>query len=560
MKSANKSTFRKTLAVLATIALTISGVGLGATSANAVYVNSTWPATNTYEIGTPLDIDVSCHESYPGEVFGESADQPGLTLPPGITLDSDYHLRGTPTALGDYSPGWIRCFSGADISSNWQNFYVDAIHVIPASTPTPSITLSALNDEFCSIRVVGRMPKNPDPGTASLTFAVSGTDWVATLTGYSADDLIDLTVSASNMSDLSLNQHVGSLSSTGANETNFCDSTITATLAYQYAGAPTATAQATAHATKILTKVQLSAFVEPNTFCSVHLVGSFTNIAPGTNFPIFIGQSGAGYIVYLSKLNEGEMYDVVLPLDDMTNITDDPDIAAYEVWGSGVPACDGAEIGIVATVRMRDSSIGGSELARLYLGSPVPCAPGTWSEDGFVPCADATPGYFVDRAGAQNQTPCNIGYFADTAGSLFCTPAPVARYVATTGATASVACPAGLTTYLPASRSIHECYKLRPQTVKGVKVLKTYKYGTKIITPMLTDGGRALAVTAVGKCTVRVTQITIKVKGKNTKVDRYQIVASKSAGNCSVTYTNAGDDTYAPLRVVKTFKVSKTGK
>jgi hypothetical protein len=123
-----------------------------------------------------------------------------------------------------------------------------------------------------------------------------------------------------------------------------------------------------------------------------------------------------------------------------------------------------------------------------------------------------------------------------------------------------VACPAGLTTYLPASRSIHECYKLRPQTVKGVKVLKTYKYGATVITPMLTDGGRPLSVVSAGKCTVRVTQITIKVKGKNTKVNRYQIVASKSAGNCSVTYTNAGDSTYAPLRVVKTFKVSKTGK
>jgi hypothetical protein len=59
---------------------------------------------------------------------------------------------------------------------------------------------------------------------------------------------------------------------------------------------------------------------------------------------------------------------------------------------------------------------------------------------------------------------------------------------------------------------------------------------------------------------VKSVKAVVVVKGKKTSVSRYQITMGKVAGNCTLTYVNAGDDSHTPLSVVKTLKVSKTGK
>jgi len=456
----------------------------------------------------------------------------------------------------------VRCYTIADVGYNWQNFLVNEIHVVPASTPNPNVTIANLNNDNCDAHVVAALPAFSDAGTLKLELSNEFGAFSFTLRNYAAAELIDLTFSSLDVSTLGGDANVIGQTPLPDSDSNFCNTRTVATISYQHLGAPVAYGWAITTPTQLNTRPSVVVTTNNDASCSIHVVASYPSIQQGAQVHFYLATDTFGYDAYFTGVHSGQVFVADIPLMDQTAFAALENLDHFTTWGEA-PSCE-AQWWIVSS---NTNDAYGSQVTSSVQVMPVlpevpavVCAPGTYSNTGAAPCADAAPGYFVDKSGATEATACGLGFYSDTSNSVGCTPAAKGWFVASTAANSSIACGAGKNTRMTAARSAFECYTLRVQTVKAVKVLKTYKYGTKVITPTLTDGGRALTASAVGKCTVAVTKVTVKVKGKSTRVNRYQIVAAKSAGNCSVTYTNAGDEDFASLRVVKTFKVSKTGK
>jgi hypothetical protein len=434
------SLIKKSAAILA--AATAITLGLGALPANAwVDYRPTHhvDSVETVTVGTPFDVDYSC---------SNGAINDGLTynfnsgnMPPGLSFDpADSHIKGTPTQIGDYELPFVLCFhDGFD-----EGFSIGHINVQPPATPTPGVTATALNNADCEIRIVGTFPVTPDAGTATLTLSNPGATIVATLASPVGGTLVDVTVSAANLTDLINNPAVASTEPSVGGDFNQCDGTLYVTLGYQYLGAPRATASTDVNATR------------------------------GT------------------VLNPAE-----------------------------------------------------------------PCAAGTFSIDGYGTCSSAAPGHYVAATGGTEELPCPLGTFAPNSGSASCTPAPAGTYVSTTGATSATACPTGQVTLLAGARSHFECFKVVTQTIKAVKLPTKSKFGAKVLVSKTTDLGAPLTLAATGACTVKSVKASVVVKGKKTSVNRYQITMKKVAGNCDLTFANAGDDSHTSLTAVKHIKVTK---
>jgi len=148
----------------------------------------------TYEVGTPIDVDMSCKPSYPGEVVGQSSAVIGNTLPDGLTIDSNWHLVGTPTTVQQVDVGFVRCYSGTDVPSNWMNYYFGIVNIVPATTKAPFVTVTNLNDANCDVRIVGSMPTTPDSGSTTLTLESGASIFSATLADVGVGQLIDITL------------------------------------------------------------------------------------------------------------------------------------------------------------------------------------------------------------------------------------------------------------------------------------------------------------------------------------------------------------------------------
>lgn len=77
---------------------------------------------------------------------------------------------------------------------------------------------------------------------------------------------------------------------------------------------------------------------------------------------------------------------------------------------------------------------------------PIPCAPGTFSDNGKFPCTDASPGRFVDTSNATAETLCPAGTYQPNNGATGCLQAQIGFFVASAGSTAQVQCAPGTTT------------------------------------------------------------------------------------------------------------------
>ena len=195
------------------------------------------------------------------------------------------------------------------------------------------------------------------------------------------------------------------------------------------------------------------------------------------------------------------------------------------------------------------------------LGEPTPCRMGTYAaEIGSTTCTQAPAGSHVPHFGLSTFTPCPVGTFSPEEGAGECRPAAKGYFVDTVGATSAKKCASSKTTALDGARSANECYLQKTQTAKAIKLPTVLKVGAKLDTPGTADAGLALKVYTTGPCTVKAGTKTVKIKGKSVKQARWIITAGKTAGVCRVEYTNAGDYLYKPFRVIKSIKVSKTGK
>ncbi|MCX8530335.1 MAG: hypothetical protein ORN27_09775 [Rhodoluna sp.] len=265
--------------------------------------------------------------------------------------------------------------------------------------------------------------------------------------------------------------------------------------------------------------------------CNFRIITTFPVTPDAGTAIVTISNPGATVFATLATVSAGSLVEINVPGSSINELGANSTVASTStVSGGDWDQCNGT---LNVTVRYQ------------YQGAPAAEA------DNFV---TPTRGVTIDPA-----TPCALGTYS-ASGHGDCLPAPQGSFVSTTGATSPTACPAGQTTLLPGSRTHFECFKVITQTAKAIKVPAKNKFGAKVLTPKTTDLGAPLTLTASGSCSVKSVKAVVVVKGKKTSVSRYQITMGKVAGNCTLTYVNAGDDSHTPLSVVKTLKVSKTGK
>ncbi len=259
------------MAVLATTtALTL---GFGSMPANAwvdYRPSHHADAVETVTIGTSFDIDYSCSNGATND--GLIYNVNNGTLPPGLSYDlADGHIKGIPTQLGDFDLPFVTC--GHDGFS--EGFSIGHIIVQPPATPTPAVSATNLNNENCEIRIVGTFPETPDAASAKITISNPLATIVATLASPVGGTLVDINVSAADLTELSLNPAVASTSPEAGGAFNQCNGTLNVEVSYQYQGAPAATANVFVTPTRGVT-------VNPNQPCDL---GSYSEVGYGDCAP-----------------------------------------------------------------------------------------------------------------------------------------------------------------------------------------------------------------------------------------------------------------------------------
>jgi len=590
-----KTTVRKIASVTAALAMSLGMLVATAAPANAVTVNVLpWPTLAVYEVGDTIDIDFSCKSTADGEVFGPSSSPLQFDAPPGTTLDSDYHLRGTLTTTGTFNLGMIRCYSGQDNQFGWFNFGIGSMVVVPATTPAPSLSATVLGNNKCEVRLVGVLPATPDAGTATITATFGADSSILTLRDYAASEIIDITLSMTDfVASAQSNPNITSVTS-GLQFS--CDNEVSFTLGYQHAGAPVATAQSivTTRGLAVEPTVWVSTVLDQA--CTVRIQAAVAQFTDDDLLRITVSAGIGGWDIQYKDVTPDNPLDTVIDFANAPSDEEDPRVASVFMWGEPFD-CQNAGIqagtkynGIAVDVNIISNAVvtaicepgrygkvvfngplvyrqclpappGTSVATANVLAEPVQCAPGTYADvTGLATCKQAGPGSYAPGYGSFTTVPCAPGTFADISGSPSCQPAPKGYYISDQGAVSATKCPAGLTTELTGARSIHDCYKQKFQTAKAIKTPTKLKFGAKHETAGRADAGAALDAVAIGSCTVTKINKTVKINGKSVKQPRWVIKATNKAGNCKVTFSNPGDYTYKPFTVTKTIKVTKTGK
>ncbi len=87
------------------------------------------------------------------------------------------------------------------------------------------------------------------------------------------------------------------------------------------------------------------------------------------------------------------------------------------------------------------------------------CTPGTYSQNGLAPCANAEPGNYVSSSGVGGQSECQPGEFQDQPAQSSCIPARAGKFVARMAATTDIDCDYGKFSSSTRSR---ECQEAEP--------------------------------------------------------------------------------------------------
>lgn len=296
--------------------------------------------------------------------------------------------------------------------------------------------------------------------------------------------------------------------------------------------------------------------------CNIRIVGTFPVTPDAGTATLSIGNPGGSIVATLANPVGGQLVDITVSAASLTDLITDQAVASTTPSNGGdFNQCNST---LVVTISYQyqgapqataDADV--NPTRGTVVNPDAPCAAGTFSIDGYGSCTSAAPGYYVGEAGGTEEVACPLGTFAPNSGSASCTPAPIGTYVSTTGATSATACPTGQVTLLAGARTHFECFKVVTQTIKAIKLPTKSKFGAKVLVSKTTDLGAPLTVTATGSCTVKSVKASVVVKGKKSSVNRYQITMKKVAGNCNLTFANAGDDSHTSLTAVKDIKVTK---
>ena len=612
----------KSRALISTLLIVLlSAAGLSATSspANAISIPLLTDQNRIYTIGDTVDLDLSCQPDFVGENGGNSAIQEFGQMPPGTTVDANLRLTGTLTEVGSFDLGLFRCYTnGSDTQLNWRNFYPGVIVVNADVTPAPSLQVNNLNTEGCEVLVTAVLPQTPQEGSVRL---VLNDNSVITFANVAKGELLSLQLSLSNVAQSALiSPKVAAFTGNG----DLCSSEVVYRFEYSYAGAPIASASKTLTVSANIggggggpmpaPDMQVSVAEVLDEACTMR-VKIKTNFLPEDE-KLYLyfkemnwaTQEELASVTATVQLTQDEQESFYVDLLDFEgSLADEPvptlqgDIggivncqnvyvsaAAYlgvtnelnesvlsfvgigsetNAWDQASPMCEAGTFGKIVqdegkfTRNCLPAPVGHYVAEENVLGEPTPCRIGTFAgEIGLTDCAPAPAGSHVPHFGLSTFTPCPVGTFSPEEGAGECRPAAKGYYVDTVGATSAKKCAASKTTALDGARSANECYLQKAQTAKATKLPSVLKVGAKLDTPGTSDAGLAFKVYTTGPCTVKAGTKTVKIKGKSVKQPRWIITAGKTAGVCRVEYTNSGDYLYKPFSIIKSIKVTKTGK
>ena len=401
---------------------------------------------------------------------------------------------------------------------------------IPHFTPNPSIEAINLNNEACEVQVIGTIPVTNDPGTLTATFTNGDAQITATSPDHVGGDVFNQIISMnnlangdtsdlSNLSDVVLDQGAGGF---------HCGDTVWLTIRYQYRGNPAATATsdhilvtAPQGQTPAPAAPGVAIFAMDDSICGITVVVNIPqDTDPNTTVELQVGNIAAVYAFDLTGLTAGVPAAIYLPLNDMSLFHSDYAPGSFRVLNHA-PACGQTVLAIVS------ETVGGIHLSSTIVGADaiVSCAPGKFNSGDNL-CTTAERGYFVTGVGANYQA----------------------------------ACPTGTTTLVTGATSINDCFKLVTPTISTLKAPKAVKFGSKTnLVTKLSTGGVA-TVTAVGACTVKVSNIVTKVKNKKVVTPGVAVIAKKVAGTCTLNFAASGSGLVQAYAKTISFKVSKTGK
>ena len=546
-----KTSLRKIASVTAALAMSLGMLVATAAPASAqARPNIAYDAVTPAIINQPFDVDYSCYKDATNPNEPDTATngtwflENDMALPTGLIFDTnDNHIKGTPTELGSFKLPLIKCLQGG-VNGFYEGIRVGTILVTPPSTPAPSLKAIALNDGNCSVRLIGVLPSEPLPGSTTLTLITENSATPLVLRNYAAGELIDITLAMNNFVTSATN-NPNVLSVGDNNYEPSCGVEADFVLAYSNQGAPAATATASIFAQAVAAEATVNVFEVVNDSCKVRVIGSVPKLTDDNKIKIVVTANIGGWDLMFDNVRPDQPLDVVIDLKNPDALESMESLANYMIWGEAF-SCENAYIqgGVYY------NGIGYGATVNFATRANDICAPGTY-------------GAIVNNNGAADRRclPAPIGTYVDLANVLAePTRAPKGYFVSTTSATSATKCPAGLTTELPGSRSINDCYKQKFQTAKAIKTPTKLKFGAKHETAGRADAGLALDAVATGSCTVTKINKTVKINGKSVKQPRWVIKATNKAGNCKVTFSNPGDYTYKPFTVTKTIKVTKTGK
>ena len=135
------------------------------------------------------------------------------------------------------------------------------------------------------------------------------------------------------------------------------------------------------------------------------------------------------------------------------------------------------------------------------------CAPGTYSANGYAPCVNASPGYFVSISGATSQTACPAGTTSTASASLSCQPI-ITTSTSTSTSTTTTTVAQSVSTPTPIGSPVCEA-KVRQSISRSC-----YLRNTKLVIPAGAKVTLKVALSSTKIC--QITGASIKALKKGT--------------------------------------------
>lgn len=223
------------LTAISSISILLSSA-LSISPASAWVLPDSWSVVS-FTVGDSVSRDMGCQENNITDVHFDSG-----TLPPGLTMDSQGIITGSPTTPGDYTLNGYHCTYSGGSYGGYVPSYSVTFRINAITTPTPTLIAHSLNISTCSFYLGYIFPATPDAGSITLKIHnQSGTELVESLdaASFTSKQLYDGVRDIAGLNEMPLDPN---FNGTFTGNPFACGDTLTFTIGYQYTGAPVASA------------------------------------------------------------------------------------------------------------------------------------------------------------------------------------------------------------------------------------------------------------------------------------------------------------------------------